>query len=81
MEAMALGSVAKKFQMVSGTTRRLRAVPTCPVEDQDGMGTAGNIVGDLGQIGVHRWHDGAGQDAARRHRACRADGAAWPRCG
>ena len=39
------------------------------------MGTGGNIVGDLGQIGVHRWRVGAGQDAARRHRKCGADGA------
>ena len=56
-----------------GHGEALRAVPSRPVEDQDGMGSGGNSVGDLGQIGVHRLRLGAGQDEARRDRACRAD--------
>ena len=63
--------------MVSGTTRPFApcqpAPSSCPVEDQDGIGTGGNSAGDPGQIGVQRLRVGAGQDEARRHRTCGAD--------
>ena len=65
--------------MLSGTTRPFApcqpAPSSCPVADQDGIGTGGNSAGDPGQIGVQRLRVGAGQDKARRHRTCGADGA------
>ena len=63
--------------MLSGTMRPFApcqpAPSSCPVGDQDGIGTGGNSAGDFGQIGVQRLRVGAGQDKARRHRACGAD--------